>query len=130
MKNGASAKITSNFINAGLTFQFLPRVGFTAGFQMINTDYGTSININPTVGLDVPFMKSNQTQWMVGFDYTVADNAWLAINYGMINVKNDYNTLTAEGEARNLPDYYDGTKGVYTHKFSQSIFEASINVEF
>ena len=130
LKNGASAKITSNFINAGLTFQFLPRVGFTAGFQMINTDYGTSININPTVGLDVPFMKSNQTQWMVGFDYTVADNAWLAINYGMINVKNDYNTLTAEGEARNLPDYYDGTKGVYTHKFSQSIFEASINVEF
>jgi hypothetical protein len=77
-------------------------------------------------------------QWMVGFDYTVADNAWLAINYGMINVTNDYNTATVTGTPRNLPDYFsntkkgkaDGVTGTYQHKFSQSIFEASINVEF
>ena len=132
-KAGTEAKVTSNFINIGASFQFLPRLGITAGFQMIDTDYGTSSLINPNVGLDVPFMKSNQTHWMVGFDYVVADNAWLAINFGMINVKNDYNTTVVGEEARNLPDYYsatDGAFGTYEHKFSQAIFEASINVEF
>lgn len=132
-KAGAEAKVTSNFLNVGASFQFLPRLGITGGFQMIETDYGNSNIINPNVGLDVPFMTSNQTQWMVGFDYVVADNAWLAINFGMINVKNDYNTLLVGEEARNLPDYYsatDGALGTYEHKFSQAIFEASINVEF
>ena len=85
---------------------------------------------------DVPLKKSKQLHWMVGFDYLVGDNAWLAINYGMINVTNDYNTAGLEGTARNLPDYFnkekkgDGADGTYQHKFSQSIFEASINVEF
>lgn len=131
-KAGTEAKITSNFINIGASFQFLPRLGFTAGFQMIDTDYGTSSLINPNVGLDVPFMKSNQTHWMVGFDYVVADNAWLAINFGMINVKNDYNLAVVGEELRNLPDYYYTVDGATTfeHKFSQAIFEASINVEF
>lgn len=132
-KVGTEAKVTSNFLNVGASFQFLPRLGITGGFQMIETDYGNSSLINPNVGLDVPFMTSNQTQWMVGFDYVVADNAWLAINFGMINVKNDYNTTVVGEEARNLPDYYsatDGALGTYEHKFSQAIFEASINVEF
>ncbi len=132
-KVGTEAKVTSNFLNVGASFQFLPRLGITGGFQMIETDYGNSSLINPNVGLDVPFMTSNQTQWMVGFDYVVADNAWLAINFGMINVKNDYNTTVVGEEARNLPDYYsatDGAFGTYEHKFSQAIFEASINVEF
>ena len=131
-KAGTEAKITSNFINIGASFQFLPRLGITAGFQMIDTDYGTSSLINPNVGLDVPFMKSNQTHWMVGFDYVVADNAWLAINFGMINVKNDYNLAVVGEELRNLPDYYYTVDGATTfeHKFSQAIFEASINVEF
>ncbi len=132
-KVGTEAKVTSNFLNVGASFQFLPRLGITGGFQMIETDYGNSSLINPNVGLDVPFMTSNQTQWMVGFDYVVADNAWLAINFGMINVKNDYNTTAVGEEARNLPDYYsatDGAFGTYEHKFSQAIFEASINVEF
>ena len=77
-------------------------------------------------------MKSNQTHWMVGFDYVVADNAWLAINFGMINVKNDYNLAVVGEELRNLPDYYYTVDGATTfeHKFSQAIFEASINVEF
>ena len=137
MKNGESAKITSNFINVGASFQFLPRLGVTAGFQLINTDY-VAAKPNSLVGLDAPFMKSQQTHWMIGFDYVVADNAWLAINYGMINVKNDYNIAEAGEVNRNLPDYYEAPVAApgtlpattFTHKFSQSIFEASINVEF
>ena len=135
--SGESGKVTSDFINVGASFQFLPRLGVTAGFQMINTDYGVFANpYGEFVGVDVPLMKSKQMHWMVGFDYLVGDNAWLAINYGMINVTNDYNTAGLEGTARNLPDYFnkekkgDGADGTYQHKFSQSIFEASINVEF
>jgi len=131
-----SAEVKSSFVNVGFSAQFLPRVGFTAGFQMINSDYGVG-SMNPDVGLDVPLLKSKQTHWMVGFDYTVAENAWLSINYGMINVSNDYNTA-ALGQARNLPDYYEAPEAApgtepattYKHEFSQSIFEASINVEF
>jgi len=138
LKTGESAKITSNFVNVGASFQFLPRLGFTAGFQLINTDYGMSLGVNPFVGRDVPVMKTQQTHWMIGFDYVVGDNAWLAINYGMINVKNDYNVASVGESARNLPDYYEAPEAApgtlpattYTHKFSQSIFEASINVEF
>ena len=56
----------------------------------------------------------------------------------MISVENEYNTagLVAAGSAEgayNLPDYYDVTTdqtGKYTHEFTQSIIEASINVEF
>ena len=138
LMTGESAKITSNFVNVGASFQFLPRLGVTAGFQLINTDYGMSLGVNPFVGRDVPVMKTQQTHWMVGFDYVVGDNAWLAINYGMINVKNDYNIAAVGESARNLPDYYEAPEAApgtqpattYTHKFSQSIFEASINVEF
>jgi hypothetical protein len=128
-------EVKSSFINAGFSAQFLPRVGFTAGFQMINSDLGIG-GVNSAVGLDVPLLKNKQTHWMVGFDYTVADNAWLSINYGMIGVSNEYNTAALAGSARNLPDYYskekkgDGATGTYKHEFSQSIFEASINVEF
>ena len=134
---GASGTFKSDFINAGLSVQFLPRLGFTAGFQMINSDYGTYKDpYSIFVGADVPLMKSKQMHWMVGFDYVVADNAWLAINYGMINVTNEYNTTALGESTRNLPDYFnsakkgDGMTGTYQHKFSQSIFEASINVEF
>ena len=138
MKVGEAAKITSNFINVGACVQFLPRLGFTAGFQMIDTDYGVGSKTNSRVGADVPLLKNQQTHWMVGFDYVVGDNAWLAINYGMINVKNDYNTAALGEISRNLPDYYSAPEAApgtqpattYTHKFSQSIFEASINVEF
>ena len=136
MVNGTSGSVKSDFINAGLSLQFLPRLGFTAGFQMINTDYGVG-EANASVGADVPLLKSKQMQWMAGFDYVVAENAWLAINFGMVNVSNDYSIpATFEGSARNLPDYFnkekkgDGASGVYKHEFSQSIFEASINVEF
>ena len=132
-----SAEVKSSFVNVGFSAQFLPRVGFTAGFQMINSDYGVT-SPNPLVGYDVPLMKSKQTHWMVGFDYTVAENAWLSINYGMINVSNDYNIANLAGAGRNMPDYYTAPEAgpnalpatTYKHEFSQSIFEASINVEF
>ena len=193
-KVGEAAKITSNFINAGASFQFLPRLGVTAGFQMINTDYGIA-EVNEDIGVDVPLVKSKQMQVMGGFDYTVASNAWLSLNVGYVSVQNDYNTTKyvsdynaaysdaynstydaeikkqqqaidnankrkKEGEEpevlteyhiniakqkateaagkvkisdRNLPDYntVSSTKETsYTHKFSQFVFEASINVEF
>ena len=99
---------------------------------MIDSDCGLG-DTDSFVGRDVPLMKNKQTHWMVGFDYVVGENAWLAINYGMINVTNDYRIpLNFEGSARNLPDYYPKASNavVYQHKFSQSIFEASINVEF
>jgi hypothetical protein len=175
---GTETKIKSDFINAGVSAQFLPRLGVTAGFQMINTDYGINSLPNSTVGRDIPLMKSKQIQVMGGFDYTVAPNAWLSINVGYVKVQNDYNTksyvdtYTAECTAayekaysaelakykspsedqinfavqkgkdavakvkvpnRNLPDYNQVSvtgESTYSHKFSQLIFESSINVEF
>ncbi len=134
---GASGtgEFKSDFINAGLYVQFLPRLGFAAGFQMINSEYND-------VGADyswsdAPLMKGKQMQWMAGFDYTVAENAWLSINFGMVNVENEYNTASlvaaGSGGAVNLPDYYtvaSDPAGSFKSKFSQTIMEASINVEF
>ena len=131
-----TGEFKSDFINAGLYLQFLPRLGFAGGFQYITTEYND-------IGADyrwttAPLMKGKQMQWMVGFDYTVAENAWLSINIGQATVENDYNTagLVGAGSANgamNLPTYYDVTKdesGLYKHKFSQTLMEASINVEF
>ena len=126
----------SDFMNAGLYLQFLPRLGFTAGAQYIISEYndiGAGLQ-----RLAAPLMKGQQKQWMVGFDYTVAQDAWLSINFGQVYVRNKYNTagLVEAGsstDAFNLPDYYDVEKdksGHYRHKFSQTIMEASINVEF
>lgn len=131
-----TAEIKSDFINAGLYVQYLPRLGFTAGLQYIKTDYNAYQGM--LGGLSAPMLNSKQLQWMVGLDYSLADNAWLSLNYGMVSVKNEYNTagLVASGSsdgAYNLPSYYDVTTdatGNYKHEFSQSIIEASINVEF
>lgn len=127
--------LKSDFINAGLYVQYLPRLGFNAGFQMINTEYD---NVKNAYSALAPLMKGKQMQWMVGLDYNIASNAWLAINFGMINVENEYNTenLVAAGSSEgavNMPDYYDVTKDeskTFKHEFSQMILEASINVEF
>lgn len=131
-----TSELKSDFMNAGLYVQYLPRLGFAAGFQYVTTEYndiGASLS-----GLAAPLMNGKQMQWMVGLDYTVEKNAWLAINFGMVNVENEYNTgaLVAAGSAEgafNLPIYYDvasDAAGSFKHKFSQAIFEASINVEF
>ena len=155
-----TAEFKSDFINAGLYLQYLPRLGFTAGFQMINSEindnqasldaqksfYGIKDKMNP-------IMKGSQKQWMVGLDYAMEENAWLSINVGQIMVKNDY-SLTMGGapgtytkvtekvysytestdRSLNLPAYYyaeaDAVPAKFTHEFTQMIFEASINVEF
>ena len=131
-----TAELKSDFINAGLYVQYLPRLGFTAGFQYVKTEYNTYEGLHS--GLVAPLMSGKQMQWMVGLDYSLAKNAWLSINYGMISVSNEYNTaaVVASGsadEAFNLPSYYDvstDAKGKFKHEFSQAIVEASINVEF
>lgn len=138
-----TTSLKSDFINAGLYVQYLPRLGVNLGFQMVNTEM-TSLNQMNAYGIGYknPMVKSSQMQWMAGLDYNIAPNAWLAINFGMVSVSNDYSTtksLSADGtsakysDATNLPDYIsstDGLTGTYTHKFSQTILEASINVEF
>lgn len=131
-----SSELKSDFINAGLYVQYLPRLGFAGGFQLINTEFNdVAASLS---GLTAPLMKGKQMQWMVGLDYTVAENAWLSVNFGMVNVENEYNTgaLVAAGSsagADNVPDYYDvstDAAGRFTSKFTQTVAEASINVEF
>ncbi len=131
-----TAELKSDFINAGLYVQYLPRLGFTAGLQYIKSDYNAYEGSRS--GLVAPLLNSKQMQWMVGLDYSLADNAWLSLNYGMVSVKNEYNTAavvaggSADG-AYNLPSYYDvstDATGKFKHEFSQSVVEASINVEF
>lgn len=130
------AEFKSNFINAGLYVQYLPRLGITAGLQYISSEYNAFEGA--LSGLRAPLLKSDQMQWMVGLDYTLASNAWFSLNYGIISVANEYNTAalvaaaSSEG-AYNMPVYYDVTKdasGKFKNEFTQSIIEASINVEF
>ncbi|MBS7391943.1 MAG: hypothetical protein KIG51_07640 [Fibrobacter sp.] len=131
-----TAEFKSDFINAGLYVQYLPRLGFTAGLQYINSEYNAYEGL--ISGLAAPKTTSKQMQWMVGLDYSLADNAWLSLNYGMITVSNEYNTASivaaaSSDGAYNLPSYYDvstDVAGKFKHEFSQSIIEASINVEF
>ena len=158
---GASgtAEFKSNFINAGLYLQYLPRLGFTAGFQMITSEINdqqaqmdaglTYPNVNRKKN---PIMKGDQKQWMVGLDYAMEEHAWLSVNVGQVRVKNEYN-LTLGGTpgtykvddgvysykdskdlSMNLPAYYfapeDAVPAKFTHEFTQMLFEASINVEF
>jgi len=132
---------TSDFINAGFYAKFYKRFGFSAGFQQINT---TS---EPSAPVDCWFLgKGKQKQWMAGLDYTLAKNAWVALNYGQISVKNIYKTddpASANGmlpEAL-LPIYIEeaiknnikpknSTSNSLEHSFKQNLMEASINVSF
>lgn len=141
---GGSSELNTDFINAGLYVQYLPRLGFSAGFQTINlemNDMASMIYSFSSPGASANWLKGNQMQWMVGLDYSFAENAWLSINYGMISVANDYNTSVVIAAAAadpnyspsNLPNYYDVTTdatGSYKHEYTQSVIEASINVEF
>ena len=156
---GGTAEFKSNFINAGLYLQYLPRLGFTAGFQMITSEINDQQaqmdadlaypNVNRKKN---PIMKGDQKQWMVGLDYAMEEHAWLSVNVGQVRVKNDY-SLTMGGTpgtykvddgvysykdskdlSMNLPAYYfapeDAVPAKFTHEFTQMLFEASINVEF
>jgi hypothetical protein len=87
--------------------------------------------------MTAPMVKGKQMQWMVGLDYTLDKNAWLSLNFGMVTVENTYNTALGDPDAAvNLPVYAENVKGdagwptEFTSKFSQTIVEASINVEF
>lgn len=141
-----TTSLKSDFINAGLYVQYLPRLGVNLGFQMINSEMVSLNQLNMFgVGYKNPKVKGSQMQWMVGLDYNIAHNAWLAVNFGMVSVSNEYNTsrsITIDGEgnasadysgAKNLPDFIsstDGLSGTYTFEFTQTVLEASINVEF
>lgn len=142
------AEFTSDFINAGLYYRFFRRFGLTFGYQQINSELNTAaatVQKGQTANLKisiVPVVKSLQNQWMAGIDYTIAPNAWLSINYGVMNVENTYNLDGFIGEdgttiqrGTNLPGYIVAngiapeTKEI-KHEFSRNVLEATISVEF
>ena len=137
-----TGEFKTDFINAGLYVQYLPRLGVTAGFQMVTmelNDLQQKQSFSETAGIAsmVPMVKGTQMQWMVGLDYTLDKNAWLSLNFGMVTVENTYNTdIGSPDDAVNLPVYAENVKTdagwpkEFTSKFSQTIVEASINVEF
>jgi hypothetical protein len=139
------AEYTSDFRNAGLYYRFYKRFGLTFGFQRIESELnvaGRKVQKAQTTDLKagiVPIIRSRQYQWMAGLDYTVAQNAWLSINYGIMDVKNTYDLngfVSDEGKIAgetNLPGYIvvnGAVKSEIEHEFSRSIIEAIINVEF
>lgn len=136
-----SAELNSDFINVGLYVRYLPRLGFSAGFQMINTELNTLAAEKKAASdaaiytdyVAAPLVKGEQMQWMVGLDYTIVKDVWLALNYGMIFVDNTYTSSTAlESGSTNMPDYAVIEEGQtsYRHTYSFSVIEASINVDF
>jgi hypothetical protein len=123
-----SAEFKSDFINAGFYARYFKKFGFSAGFQLINTDNKSYSAYYPISG--------KQQQWMAGLDYTLAQNSWVAINFGRIDVTNKY---AADGtNSALLPVYIEKgiSEGTYMvgneieHKFQQNLMEASINVSF
>lgn len=94
----ATSELKSDFINAGLYVQYLPRLGVNFGFQMINTEYNDFAQQQSA--FSTPLMKGEQMQWMVGLDYNIAKHAWLAVNVGTVSVSNEYNVGS-------MINYYD-----------------------
>ena len=142
MGTADKAEFKTDFINAGLYVQYLPRLGVTAGFQMVTMEMNEiqqqrAMAEYAAIATIAPMVKGKQMQWMVGLDYTLDKNAWLSLNFGMVTVENTYNTgLGTADAAVNLPLYAGNVKvgdawpAEFTSKFSQTIVEASINVEF
>lgn len=133
-------ELVLDFINAGLYVQYMPRLGFSAGLQMIDMTLDAVSSMKSAPGYATPFMKGKQMQWMVGLDYTVGDGVYLALNYGQITTENTYNTSSGAAGS-NMPDYADitvkdaegnvtGVVPEYTHKFSQAVVQAVLNVKF
>jgi hypothetical protein len=155
-----TAEFKSNFINAGLYLQYLPRLGLTAGFQMITSEINdqqalldAGLTFPDVKRKKNPILKGTQRQWMAGLDYAMEEHAWLSVNVGQIFVSNEYNIAMggapgtyevkengiysyteSKDKSMNLPAYYyadaNAIPATYTHEFTQMIFEASINVEF
>ncbi|MBR2088926.1 MAG: hypothetical protein IJ905_00720, partial [Fibrobacter sp.] len=134
-------ELKMDFINAGFYAQYLPRLGVSAGLQMITMEFDALSSdpaMNPAPGYHVPLVKGKQMQWMAGLDYTIADGVYLALNYGWIVVENTYNT-SAGAVGSNMPSYADisitdaegnvtGTVSEYKHEFSQAVVQAVLNV--
>ena len=141
-------ELSLDFINAGLYVQYMPRLGLSAGFQMINMELdavSSAIYARPAPGYTTPLVKGKQMQWMVGLDYTVADGVYLALNYGRVTTTNTYNiTKDENGDAvvgSNVPNYADvtikdsegnvmGYVDEFEHEFSQAVVQAVLNVKF
>ena len=114
--------LKSDFINAGLYVQYLPRLGFNAGFQMINTEYDNVKNAYS----EAPLMKGKQMQWMVGLDYNVGEHAWLAVNFGFITVKNQYNVSFASAYDKTYKKVYeDAYNEAYNDAYDEAIASAA-----
>ena len=146
-RNYGEAEYNSDFVNAGIYWRFFKRFGLTLGYQQITSDLNSAgaevqkqrITNNLKVSV-VPLVNSVQNQRMVGLDYTVAPNAWLSVNYGIMSVENTYNMngfVSNDGSVKlgtNLPGYLvvNGAAGKQElkHEFSRNILEATVNVEF
>jgi hypothetical protein len=145
------AEFKSDFINAGLYWRFFRRFGLTFGYQQIGSELnvaGANAQQKQTENLKVsivPVINAKQNQWMAGLDYTIAKNAWFSINYGVISVENTYKLKTdfyafvddsgKISTGTNMAGYavvnaIDSEATELKHKFSQSVIEATINVEF
>jgi len=149
-----NAEYTSNFINAGFYWRFFRKFGLTLGYQQINSELNTpaaNVQVKQTSNLKVsivPIVNAKQNQWMAGIDYTVAKNAWLSMNYGIMSVDNTYKLKTDSysylydsgngkkiNTGTNMP-IYSVVNAVgkdveeLKHSFSRNIIEATINVEF
>ena len=143
-----NAEMKTNFLNAGLYLQYLPRLGITAGVQMVTMTMNEfqqtqSVTDYAAIAVIAPLVKGTQIQWMVGLDYSLDKHAWLSLNFGKVSVNNTYNTTAENGkDAVNVPasaiwhwnkddeKHYTELGPEYNNKFSQYIIEASINVEF
>ena len=140
-------ELSLDFINAGLYVQYMPRLGLSAGLQMIDMKFDALSSAMASPGYVNPLLKGKQMQWMVGLDYTVGDGVYLALNYGWITTENTYNTSSGV-IGTNMPNYAeiavndaegnpmvneDGSAVVvpeYKHKFSQAVVQAVLNVNF
>ena len=140
-------ELSLDFINAGLYVQYMPRLGFSAGLQMIDMKLDALSSGKVAPGYVNPLLKGKQMQWMAGLDYTVGDGVYLALNYGWITTENTYNT-TSGVVGSNMPTYADitvkdaegnalkdeagktVTESEYKHKFSQAVVQAVLNVNF
>jgi len=152
-----TAEFNSDFINAGFYWRFFRKFGLTFGYQQISSELntaGANVQVLQTSNLKVsivPIVNAKQNQWMAGIDYTVAKNAWLSINYGVMSVENTYKLKTktddddiygysyvTDGKIStgtnmaiyNVVNAIGGDVTELVHKFSRSIIEATINVEF
>jgi len=151
------AEFNSDFINAGFYWRFFRKFGLTFGYQQIGSELNTAganvqvLQMSNLKVLIVPIVNTKQNQFMAGLDYTVAKNAWLSINYGAISVENTYKLKTktddddiygysyvTDGKIStgtnmaiyNVVNAIDKNATELKHKFSRSIIEATINVEF